>query len=457
MLLTGVEVPPAGAELGRAPAPSRAPIAVARQWCRATLTLRQISALTEYPELIDHPASSAIFPADALRRARTIVAEIGSAGAYSHSMGVPAIRQRIADFITGAYSRAEGPLTGAERDGFPAHTSEIYITAGASSGVANLMQVLINSPLDGVLIPIPQYPLYTAALALNSARAVPYYLQEHDEWSLDTEGLREGVRKARAEGTILKAMVVINPGNPTGSILSLQNMEDIVHLCYEERLVLFADEVYQDNIYTKTPFTSFKKVINTMGEPYASSLELVSFHSISKGQTGECGRRGGYFELVNFSPEAEEQIYKLASIQLCPSLGGQIGVDILVCPPKEGEESYPLWTSERAEIASTLKMRSEVIATAFKKLEGVHCNSAHVRSPLIRFLVLTVDRARCISSRRSRFPPRPSRRPRRRRRNLTRSTRSVYSRRRESASCPARDSVKCPAPGISGRRSSRPK
>ena len=240
------------------------------------------------------------------------------------------------------------------------------------------MQVLINSPLDGVLIPIPQYPLYTAALALNAARAVPYYLNEQDDWSLDLAGLKAGVKKAREEGTILKAMVVINPGNPTGSILSLDNMTDIVKLCYEEGLVLFADEVYQDNIYTKTPFTSFKKVVMDLGAPYSTSLELVSFHSISKGQTGECGRRGGYFELVNFLPEAQEQIYKIASIQLCPSLGGQIGVDVLVRPPKKGEESFDLWTEERAGIASSLKARSEVLAKAFNDLEGVTCNSAQV-------------------------------------------------------------------------------
>lgn len=244
--------------------------------------------------------------------------------------------------------------------------------------MANIIQIIINSPLDGVLIPIPQYPLYTAALALNSAKAIPYYLNEADDWSLDTEGLIAGVKAAKDEGTILKAMVVINPGNPTGSILSLKNMEDIVKLCYEEKLVLMADEVYQDNIYTSTPFTSFKKVINQMGAPYAESLELVSFHSISKGQTGECGRRGGYFELVNFSPEAQEQVYKLASIELCPSLGGQIGVDILVCPPKEGEESYPLWKKEKDSIAESLKRRSEIIHKAFQKLEGVTCNSAQV-------------------------------------------------------------------------------
>ena len=241
------------------------------------------------------------------------------------------------------------------------------------------MQVILSSPQDGVLIPIPQYPLYTAALALNSARVVPYYLQEQDAWGINMDELRKGVVSARADGTNIKAMVVINPGNPTGNCLSANDMIDIVKLCYEERLVLMADEVYQDNIYHPgMPFVSFKKVVKDLGAPYADNLELVSFHSISKGQTGECGRRGGYFELVSFSPEAEEQVYKLASIQLCASLGGQIGVDVLVCPPKEGEESFPLWKEERGGIAATLKQRGEALHQAFNELEGVSCNAADV-------------------------------------------------------------------------------
>ncbi|KDE04574.1 hypothetical protein MVLG_05042 [Microbotryum lychnidis-dioicae p1A1 Lamole] len=326
--------------------------------------LRQLAALTEYPILIDSPEVSALFPKDVLARAKKLVEEVGSVGAYSQSMGVPAIRKRIAKFIK-------------ERDGYPSSPDKIYITAGASGGVSNLLQVLIASTEDGVLIPIPQYPLYTAALALNSARAVPYYLDESNAWSLDMNDVRNNVQKAREDGTVLKAMVVINPGNPTGNCLSRENMNDILKVCYEEKLVLMADEVYQDNIYHKDrPFVSFKKALKDLGAPYSNNVELVSFHSISKGQTGECGRRGGYFELCNFAPEAEEEIYKLASIQLCPSLGGQIGVDVLVCPPKEGEASYAQWIEEREGIAKTLKERSEILHKAFNELEGVECNEA---------------------------------------------------------------------------------
>ncbi|GAA5984397.1 hypothetical protein JCM10908_003332 [Rhodotorula pacifica] len=327
--------------------------------------LRQVSALCDYPDLLDHPSTPSIFPSDAIARARSLIGDIGSTGAYSHSMGNPAIRKRVAKFIE-------------ERDGHPSNANQIYLTAGASTGVSNLLQILVSSPLDGVLIPIPQYPLYTAALALNAARSVPYFLSEADDWGLDVKDLHANLDKARHDGTVVKAMVVINPGNPTGNCLTEQNMRDIIKLCYEERLVLMADEVYQSNVYKEAqPFISFKKALKDMGAPYADNVELVSFHSISKGQSGECGRRGGYFELTNFHPEAEEQVYKLASIQLCPSLQGQIGVEVLVNPPKEGDESYPQWQAEVNGISETLKQRSEVLVKAFRELEGITCNDAN--------------------------------------------------------------------------------
>ena len=77
-----------------------------------------------------------------------------------------------------------------------------------------------------------------------------------------------------------------------------------------------------------------------------SLIELVSFHSISKGVIGECGRRGGYFELTNMDPAAQDQIYKLASISLCPAVQGQIMVDLMVQPPKPGDASYALYKQE---------------------------------------------------------------------------------------------------------------
>lgn len=287
----------------------------------------------------------------------------------------------------------------AERDGFPGDPESVYLTSGASAGVSNILQLLIAAPTDGVLIPIPQYPLYTAALALcvrhcsdvpsdeadlrgrtrrNNAHPVEYFLDEGQAWQPQVDGLKEDVAKARASGVNPKAMVVISPGNPVGNCLSREAMESIVKFCHSERLVLMADEVYQTNIFepSERPFISFRKVVLELGEPYASEVELVSFHSLSKGQTGECGRRGGYFELLNFDKDVTDQVYKLASIQLCPPLQGQIGIDVLVHPPQKGEPSYDKFKEETDAIQATLKQRSEILVDSFNDLEGVTCNKA---------------------------------------------------------------------------------
>ena len=86
-----------------------------------------------------------------------------------------------------------------------------------------------------------------------------------------------------------------------------------------------ADEVYQTNIFQPQdrPFVSFKKVLRIMPAPIANELELFSFNSASKGCVGECGHRGGYFEAVNIEPTILDQLYKMASINLCPNIQGQ--------------------------------------------------------------------------------------------------------------------------------------
>ncbi|CAH7684543.1 pyridoxal phosphate-dependent transferase [Phakopsora pachyrhizi] len=326
---------------------------------------RQVACLTEYPELLDKPETKSLFPSDVIDRARTLLEAIGSIGAYSHSKGVPVIRQHVAEFLQ-------------ERDGFPADPETIYLTAGASSGVSNILQLILSSPSDGVMIPIPQYPLYTAALALNKARAVEYYLSESKEWSPDIPKLQSTLDDAKSQGTRTRAMVVISPGNPVGNCLSRSNMESIIEFCYRNKLLLMADEVYQTNIFNpeERPFISFKKVLRSMTEPIKDGLALVSFHSISKGQTGECGRRGAFFELVNFPKEVQEQVYKLASIQLCPPLAGQIGVDLQVKPPKKGDPSFESWSREVQEIAKALKNRSSLLVDSFNQLDGISCNRA---------------------------------------------------------------------------------
>ncbi|KAF8912651.1 pyridoxal phosphate-dependent transferase [Mucidula mucida] len=317
---------------------------------------RQVAALMEYPALAELAPNA--FPADVIARAKELQAEIGSIGAYSHSMGVPFIRHNVAKFIQ-------------ERDGYPSNPDHIFLTGGASAGVSLLLNMLISAPHSGILIPIPQYPLYTATLAQHNGAAIPYHLDESSNWSTSVHEIEKSIEQAHKDGITPKGLVIINPGNPTGALLDEKTQEEIAHLCERHSLLLLADEVYQDNLHTPTthPFVSFKKIVKRTNSP----IPLVSFHSISKGVSGECGRRGGYFETTNISDEVLALIYKMVSVGLCPPLSGQIGVDCMVRPPKEGEESYALWKKETDTIHHALRTRTKLMSQRLNALEGASC------------------------------------------------------------------------------------
>ncbi|KAG0166342.1 hypothetical protein DFQ28_010665 [Apophysomyces sp. BC1034] len=327
----------------------------------------KVASLCENPELLraeNRETLLKLYPADSIARAEILLKNIGSIGAYSHSKGIPHIRENVAKFIE-------------RRDGYSANPEHIFLTQGASSGVQTAIQILTQHNNTGIMIPIPQYPLYSATISLVDAVPVEYYLNEAEDWGLDVKDLKRSVDSSRAKGVDVRALVIINPGNPTGQCLTEENMRQIIDFCHNERLVLLADEVYQTNIYKpeSRPFHSFKKVLLSMGEKYQNQ-ELFSFHSTSKGMVGECGRRGGYFECVNIDQGVMEQLYKIASVSLCPNIHGQIMVDLMTNPPVEGDISYPQYKGEVDSIFESLKRRAIKLASCFNGLEGTTCNDA---------------------------------------------------------------------------------
>ncbi|KAM0794918.1 alanine aminotransferase-like protein, partial [Usnea florida] len=326
---------------------------------------RQVLSILEYPTLLENEhmlIESLGYKQDVIDRARWLLSEVNSVGAYSQSQGVPGIRNSVATYIE-------------RRDGYPSDPGSIFLSAGASSGVNTLMNVICAKPETGILVPIPQYPLYTATLAVLNARCVPYYLDESKTWGTDLAAIKSAYQKAKQEGTDVRAIVVINPGNPTGASLSPEDVRSVIEFAAEEKLVLLADEVYQTNIFVGK-FTSFKKGLRDLQKEQPKkfdNVELASLNSISKGMVGECGHRGGYFELVGFDEEVQAQIYKFVSIMLCAPVVGQCLVEMQVNPPKEGDPSYPLYKKEYDGIAQGLQKRATALFEAFKEMEGVVC------------------------------------------------------------------------------------
>jgi alanine transaminase len=324
--------------------------------------LRQVVALCTFPQVL---MKSADFPEDAKERARRILAGCkgGSVGAYSDSSGVEVIRRDIADYIT-------------KRDGIPADFNNVFMSTGASDAIKSILKLLMtgdNGTPAGVMIPIPQYPLYTATLAEYGATPIPYYLDEEHAWGLDIEELKRSIDAARSKCEP-RVLVVINPGNPTGQVLSRQNIEDIIKFAHREHLFLMADEVYQHNIYAAgSQFHSFKKVMTELGEPY-SKMELASFMSTSKGYMGECGYRGGYCEVINLDPDVKVQLLKSISAKLCPSVSGQAAMECVVNPPTKGETSYELHEQEKQKVLSDLADKGKQVTERLNAMKGIQCN-----------------------------------------------------------------------------------
>ncbi|XP_054009715.1 alanine aminotransferase 1 [Hylaeus anthracinus] len=326
--------------------------------------LRQVLTLSVSPKLLDDPS----YPEDAKQRARNVLCGCkgGSVGSYSESAGIEIIRRHVAEYIQ-------------DRDGgIPCNYENIILSNGASDGIKSVLK-LFNERLDGkpsgVMIPIPQYPLYSATLAEFGLTSIGYYLDEDNKWALDRSELDRALNEARRNCNP-RVLVVINPGNPTGQVLTRSNIEDIIRFAHKNRLFLLADEVYQDNVYDRdSAFHSMKKVMTEMGEPY-SKMELASFMSVSKGYMGECGIRGGYAEIINMDPKVMAILLKSISAMLCPTVLGQVVMDVVVNPPKPGEPSYELFKKEKEETLRSLAERSKLVVDTLNSIPGFKVNPA---------------------------------------------------------------------------------
>ncbi len=288
-------------------------------------------------------------------------------GAYSDSSGPRFIREAVAAFI----DRRDGA------DGATVPRSDpeqVFITNGASEAVRYVIDLLIDDKSDGIMIPIPQYPLYSAAIKRCGGVQVDYFLDEESGWALDRDLLESSLKDARGRGVAAKAIVVINPGNPTGAVLAEETVREVVSFAGDNGLAIIADEVYQENVYGGDGgFVSFARVLGR------SDVPLFSVHSTSKGFYGECGHRGGYLEIRN-APRVRntelsftDLVLKQASVNICSNTVGQLMMYLLVNPPPENAEPYRRFTNERRTILEDLHDKAVMIRSGFDQMEGVSC------------------------------------------------------------------------------------
>jgi aspartate/methionine/tyrosine aminotransferase len=347
--------------------------------------VRQVLSLCEYPALLEGPAAES-FPDDARAAARLLLRESGHGmGVYTESKGWRFVRQAVADFIH-------------ERDGIPTDAEHVFLTDGASKGVQSVLRLLVDGPTDGVMIPIPQYPLYSASITLLGGAKVSYFLDEARDWSLSRQALESAHAEAVARGVRVRTIAVINPGNPTGAVLDEANVAMVLDFARAHGLSVLADEVYQENVYRPGDrFVSFASVLVRRG---ILDVPLFSFHSVSKGFFGECGHRGGYLECRNVPADAMAEIEKLQSVALCANSAGQLVTWLMVRPPRPGDPSFPLFDQERRGILDSLKRRAALLEKGLNAIPGIQCNAltgAMYAFPRIALPPGTTDGEYCLA------------------------------------------------------------
>jgi aspartate/methionine/tyrosine aminotransferase len=326
---------------------------------------RQVLSLVEDPQRLPSSRLNG-YPDDVPAKAEFILTSMESGmGAYTESRGPAFIREAIARFI----DKRDGVTDG---HGMPSNPDHIFITNGASDAVKSILEMIIAGPNDGIMIPIPQYPLYSAAIKKLDGVQVNYYPDEDQDWNLTDAMLEQAMATARRSSVNVKAIVAINPGNPTGAILNEQSIAQVIRFAEKYGLAIIADEVYQENVYDGR-FTSFAKMVGS------ANIPLFSLHSVSKGFYGECGHRGGYVEVrhapaIDNSPMSFIDIMvKQASVSLCSNTVGQVLTYLMVSPPGEGEASFASFQAEKAAILAELYEKATIIKSAFQQMDGMHC------------------------------------------------------------------------------------
>jgi len=333
---------------------------------------RQVLSLLEDPTALTREQKfraagiAEALPEDVIDIAATMLdgSRTGS-GAYTESAGFKFIREAVAGFIDSRDGITSGSPTASDPD-------SILLTDGASGGAVYVLEALISGPQDGILVPIPQYPLYSATITRCGGVLVGYHPDEEAGWALSRDNLEQPLKAAAADGIEVKAIVVINPGNPTGALLDRQSMREVVDVAREWGLAIIADEVYQENTYGQEWF-SFASVIGE--EP----VPLFSLHSVSKGFYGECGHRGGYMEVrhappvVGTSLDMRDVLVKQASVNLCPNTMGQFLVYLMVTGPRDGSETHRVFLEEKTRVLDDLQAKASMIRSYFDQMNGVEC------------------------------------------------------------------------------------
>jgi alanine-synthesizing transaminase len=190
---------------------------------------------------------------------------------------------------------------------------DVYLGNGASELIVMSLNALLDSG-DEVLVPAPDYPLWTAAVSLSGGRPVHYRCDEQADWTPDIADIRAKITPQT------RGIVVINPNNPTGALYPPELLLQIVELARQHQLIVFADEIYDKTLYDGNTHTSIASL--------ADDVLFVTFNGLSKNYRS-CGYRAGWMIVSGDKRHAGDYIEglnMLASMRLCANTPGQLAI-----------------------------------------------------------------------------------------------------------------------------------
>ena len=229
-----------------------------------------------------------------------MIRNLPHAAGYTDSKGLFAPRKAVVHYCQ------EKRISGVTVD-------DVYLGNGASELISMSMNALLDSG-DEVLIPSPDYPLYTAVVSLSGGTPVHYRCDERSGWLPDLEHLAAQITPRT------KALVLINPNNPTGALYPVETLQGMVDLAREHDLIVFADEIYDKTLYDGETHTSIASL--------ADDVLFVTFNGLSKNYRA-CGYRAGWMVVSGGKKRAKDYIEglnMLASMRLCANTPGQLAI-----------------------------------------------------------------------------------------------------------------------------------
>ena len=247
---------------------------------------------------IGNVAAFGIEPPDEI--VQDMIRNLPHAAAYTDSKGLFAPRKAVVH-----YTQEKG-VAGVTVD-------DVYLGNGASELIAMSMNALLDAG-DEVLLPSPDYPLYTAVVGLSGGTPVHYRCDEGSGWLPDLDDIRRKVTPNT------KAIVIINPNNPTGALYPVDLLKDIVEIARQHQLIIFADEIYDKTLYDGHVHTSIASL--------ADDVLCVTFNGLSKNYRS-CGYRAGWMVVSGPKRDAKDYIEglnMLASMRLCANTPGQLAI-----------------------------------------------------------------------------------------------------------------------------------